>query len=252
MKDNKLAKEVKVSNTNENYKGCLLYRFDEADQKGLAQNVKKLTGVILDLSHYDKNNFYGKNHFYFELPVKGGSEIYDIYSRYGNVCIGGLREHCTRLTDIVKLIGDGVKVEQVWDVYETTKQPTPKAPTPAKKSTSAKKTTPIEATAPKRTKTLSESEDRLLDELDKRLFDKWAKLYDQFLDDNDFEAIRPQLTKTAEIATKATPFGIKLIKLTQRPFGALFQYYGLAFGYKLRLTEDDEIESAVNVVANQR
>ena len=252
MKDNKLAQEVKVSNTNENYEGCLLYRFDEADQKGLAQNVKKLTGVILDLSHYDKNNFYGKNHFYFELPVKGGSEIYDIYSRYGNVCIGGQQEHCTRLTDVVKLIGDGVKVKQVWDVYDVTKQPTAKTPAPAKKSAPAKKATPAEATAPKRTKTLSESEDRLLNELDKRLFDKWAKLYDQFLDDNDFEAVRPQLAKTAELATKATPFGIKLIKLTQRPFGALFQYYGLAFGYKLRLTEDDEIESAVNVVANQR
>lgn len=238
MKDNKLTQEVKVSNTNENYEGCLLYRFDEADQKGLAQNVKKLTGVILDLSHYDKNNFYGKNHFYFELPVKGGTEMYEIYSRYGKVSIGGRQDRCTRLSDVVTLISDGVKVEQFFDACSMTSQ---KAP--------VKKSVPAVS---KRTKTLSESEDRLLNELDKRLFDKWAKLYDKFLDDNDFEAIRPQLTKTAELATKATPFGIKLIKLTQRPFGALFQYYGLAFGYKLRLTEDDEIESVVNVVANQR
>lgn len=238
MKDNKLAKELKVSKTCENYFGSLLYRFDEADQKALALNVKKLTGVILDLSAYDRNDFYGKNQFYFELPVKGGTEMYEIYSRYGKVSIGGCQDRCTRLSDVVNLISDGVKVEQFFDACSMTSQ---KAP--------AKKSVPA---VPKRTKTLSESEDRLLNELDKRLFDKWAKLYDKFLDDNDFEAIRPQLTKTAEIAAKATPFGIKLIKLTQRPFGALFQYYGLAFGYKLRLTEDDEIESAVNVVANQR
>lgn len=238
MKDNNLAKELKVSKTCENYFGSLLYRFDEADQKALALNVKKLTGVILDLSAYDRNDFYGKNQFYFELPVKGGTEMYEIYSRYGKVSIGGCQDRCTRLSDVVTLISDGVKVEQFFDACSMTSQ---KAP--------VKKSVPA---VPKRTKTLSESEDRLLNELDKRLFDKWAKLYDKFLDDNDFEAIRPQLTKTAELATKATPFGIKLIKLTQRPFGALFQYYGLAFSYKLRLTEDDEIESAVNVVANQR
>lgn len=238
MKSNNVAKELKVSKTCENYFGSLLYRFDEADQKALAGNVKKLTGVILDLSAYDRNDFYGKNQFYFELPVKGGTEMYEIYSRYGKVSIGGHQDRCTRLSDVVNLISDGVKVEQFFDACSMTSQKVP-----------VKKSVPA---VPKRTKTLSESEDRLLNELDKRLFDKWAKLYDKFLDDNDFEAIRPQLTKTAEIAAKATPFGIKLIKLTQRPFGALFQYYGLAFGYKLRLTEDDEIESAVNVVANQR
>ena len=241
MKDNNLAKELKVSKTCENYFGSLLYRFDEADQKGLALNVKKLTGVILDLSKYDKNDFYGKNEFYFELPVKNGVEVYQVYSRYGKVTIGGHEDRCTRLADVVKLISDGVTVKQVDDMYGILSKPAP-----------AKKSAPAKVAVPPRTKTLSESEDRLLGELDKRLFDKWAKLYDKFLDDNDFEAIRPQLAKTAELATKATPFGIKLIKLTQRPFGALFQYYGLAFGYKLRLTEDDEIESVVNVVANQR
>lgn len=104
------------------------------------------------------------------------------------------------------------------------------------------------ATATEWADDIVDAEESLLEEFDETLFDRWAKLYDSFLVNNDFEAVRPQLTETAFEVTEGMIRDLEIVKITRRPFGVTFLYCGLAFSYELHLTKSNEIESTVKVV----